>query len=613
MSRTIQDQDQPSRQAIDAVPFNIDQGQDEGQVQGQDEDPNGEVIPPRNNGEIHARRKARFDQSVVARRVILQNVIGDLRSGRSTRAQLKHFSEHQAHISMVEPKKVWEALEDSDWLEAMHEELNNFKFNNVWELVEKPKECRNVIGTKWIFKNKQDEHGIVVRNKARLVAQGYSQIEGIDFGETYAPVARLESIRILLAYASSHNFKLQQMDVKSAFLNGPLHELVYVKQPPGFEDPDFPNHVYKLNKALYGLKQAPRAWYEHLRELLFDHGFEVGKIDPTLFTKKVNGKLFVCQIYVDDIIFGSANKTFNDDFSKLMTSEFKMSYMGEMRFFLGFEIKQMRGGTFFCQAKYIQDMLKRFNMKDLKGSPTPMATKVHLELNPNGKDVDQKVYRSMIGSLLYLCASRPDIVLSVGVCARYQAAPKESHLMAVKRIFRYLVHTPNFGLWYPRDSPFSLCGYTDSDWAGDKDDRKSTSGGCQFLGRSLVCWSSKKQNCISLSTAEAEYVAAASGCTQLLWMRQTLKEYGVNFDKVPLLCDNESAIKIAYNPVDHIRTKHIEIRHHFIRDHVNRGDIELMYVPTKDNLADIFTKPLDEARFCYLRNELNIVDSRSFT
>jgi hypothetical protein len=353
---------------------------------------------------------------------------------------------------MVEPKKVWEALEDSDWLEAMHEELNNFKFNNVWELVEKPKECRNVIGTKWIFKNKQDEHGIVVRNKARLVAQGYSQIEGIDFGETYAPVARLESIRILLAYAAHHNFKLQQMDVKSAFLNGPLHELVYVKQPPGFEDPDFPNHVYKLNKALYGLKQAPRAWYEHLRELLFDHGFEVGKIDPTLFTKKVNGKLFVCQIYVDDIIFGSANKTFNDDFSKLMTSEFKMSYMGEMRFFLGFEIKQASGGTFFCQAKYIQDMLKRFNMKDLKGSPTPMATKVHLELNPNGKDVDQKVYRSMIGSLLYLCASRPDIVLSVGVCARYQAAPKESHLMAVKRIFRYLVHTPNFGLWYPRDS-----------------------------------------------------------------------------------------------------------------------------------------------------------------
>ena len=461
------------------------------------------------------------------------------------------------------------------------------------------------------IKNKQDEHGMVVRNKARLVAQGYSQIEGIDFGETYAPVARLESIRILLAYASHHNFKLQQMDVKSDFLNGPLNELVYVKQPPGFEDLKYPNHVYKLDKALYGLKQAPRAWYEHLRELLVDRGFQVGEIDPTLFTKKVNGELFICQLYVDDIIFGFTNKAFNEEFSKLMTDRFEMSMMGEMKFFLGFEIKQLREGTFINQAKYIQDMLKKYELLDLKGASTPMQTKCHLELNPKGKDVDQKVYRSMIGSLLYLCASRPDIVLAVGVCARYQAAPKESHDVAVKRIFRYLAYTPTYGLWYPKDANFSLCGYTDSDSAGDHDDRKSTSGACQFIGRSLVSWSSKKKNCISLSTAEAEYVAAASCCTQLLWMRQTLKEYGVDCDKVPLLCDNESAIKIAYNPVQHSRTKHIEIRHHFIRDHVARGDIDLSYVGTRDQLADIFTKPLEEGRFCFLRNELNIIDSRS--
>jgi hypothetical protein len=589
------------------------QSNDQGQANGHDEDQNDQDFPPRVNEEIEARRKARVERTLELRGHTLDKVIGDVRGKVSTRRQLANFSDHQAHIAMVEPQKVWEALEDPDWLEAMHEELNNFERNKVWRLVEKPKECRNVIGTKWIFKNKQDENGIVVRNKARLVAQGFSQVEGIDYGETYAPVARLESIRILLAYASHQNFKLQQMDVKSAFLYGPLKEEVYVKQPPGFEDPNFPNHVYKLDKALYGLKQAPRAWYEHLRELLLDRGFEVGQIDPTLFTKKVDGELFICQLYVDDIIFGSTNKAFNDQFSKLMTDRFQMSMMGEMRFFLGFEIKQLREGTFINQAKYTQDMLKRFKMKDVKGVATPMQTKCHLELNPNGKDVDQKVYRSMIGSLLYLCASRPDIVLSVGVCARYQAAPKESHLVAVKRIFRYLVHTPNYGLWYPKGSNFSLCGYTDSDWAGDKDDRKSTSGACQFLGRSLVCWSSKKQNCISLSTAESEYVAAASACTQLLWMRQTLKEFGVIWDKVPLLCDNESAIKIAYNPVQHTRTKHIEIRHHFIRDHVARGDIELSYVCTKEQLADIFTKPLDEARFCYLRNELNIIDSRSLT
>ncbi|KAK1661717.1 hypothetical protein QYE76_049876, partial [Lolium multiflorum] len=592
-----QEQDPPS--------YVQDQGQDQGQDQpiihnGQDGDPNDQVdqvTPPRprkTKEEIEARRLARRERNLELRGHTHDKVLGDVRAKVSTRRQLANFSHHHAYISLVEPKKVFEALEDSDWLEAMHEELNNFKRNKVWTLVKKPKECRNVIGTKWIFKNKQDEFGNVVRNKARLVAQGFSQVEGIDFGETYAPVARLESIRILFAYASHHNFKLQQMDVKSAFLNGPLHEEVYVKQPPGFEDLNFPNHVYKLDKALYGLKQAPRAWYEHLKELLVDRGFDVGLIDPTLFTKRVNGELFVCQLYVDDIIFGSTNKAFNDEFSKLMTDRFEMSMMGEMKFFLGFEIKQLREGTFINQAKYLQDMLKRFKMTEMKGVATPMVTKCHLALDPNGKEVDQKVYRSMIGSLLYLCASRPDIVLSVGVCARYQASPKESHMMALKRIFRYLVDTPRYGIWYPKGSSFILNGYTDADWAGDKDDRKSTSGACQFLGRSLVCWSSKKQNCISLSTAEAEYVAAASGCTQLLWMRQTLKEYGVICDKVPLLCDNESAIKIAYNPVQHSRTKHIEIRNHFIRDHVARGDIELIYVPTKDQLADIFTKPLDE-------------------
>ncbi|KAK1620384.1 hypothetical protein QYE76_025901, partial [Lolium multiflorum] len=451
----------------------------------------------------------------------LQNIIGDLKRNVTTRRQLANFCAHHAFVSKEEPLKVDDALKDPDWLNAMQEELNNFKRNDVWTLMKRPDHCRNVIGTKWIFKNKQDESGTVIRNKARLVAQGYSQVEGVDFGETFAPVARLESIRILLAFASHHGFKLQQMDVKSAFLNGPLHEEVYVKQPPGFEDPHFPDHVFKLKKALYGLKQAPRAWYEHLKELLEDRGFEVGKIDPTLFTKKVNGELFVCQLYVDDIIFGSTNTKFNDEFAMLMTNRFEMSMMGELKYFLGFEIKQMQQGTFINQAKYLQDMLKRFDMKGAKGIGTPMQLKCQLTLDEAGKAVDTKLYRSMIGSLLYLCASRPDIMLSVGMCARFQASPKESHLVAVKRIFRYLVDTPHFGLWYPRDTDFALVGFTDSDWAGDKIDRKSTSGACHFLGRSLVCWSSKKQNCVSVSTAEAEYIAAASSCAQILWMRQT--------------------------------------------------------------------------------------------
>ena len=342
---------------------------------------------------------------------------------------------------------------------------------------------------------------------------------------------------------------------------------MYVEQPPGFEDPKHPNYVYKLHKALYGLKQAPRAWYECLKNFLLRKGFEIGKADPTLFTRKVDREIFVCQIYVDDIIFGSTNQIWCDDFSRIMTKGLEMSMMGELTFFLGFQIKQLKDGTFISQTKYTKDMLKKFNMEDAKPIKTPMSTQGHLDLNEEVKVVDQKVYRSMIGSLLYLCASRPDIMLSVCMCARFQANPKECHLMAVKRILRYLVFTPNLGLWYPKGSSFDLLGYSDSDYVGCKVDRKSTTGTCQFLGRSLVAWSSKKQNSVALSTAEAEYVTAGVCCAQLLWMKQTLSDFGCHFSAIPLLCDNESAIKLANNPVQHSRTKHIDIRHHFLRDH----------------------------------------------
>jgi hypothetical protein len=402
------------------------------------------------------------------------------------------------------------------------------------------------------------------------------------------------------------------MDVKSAFFNGPIKEEVYVEQPPGFEDSEYPNHVYKLSKALYGLKQAPRAWYECLRDFLITNGFKVGKADPTLFTKTIANDLFVCQIYVDDIIFGSTNKSTCEEFSRIMIQKFEMSMMGELKYFLGFQVKQLQEGTFISQTKYIQDILTKFGMKDAKPIKTPMGTNGHLDLDTGGKSIDQKIYRSMIGSLLYLCASRPDIMLSVCMCARFQVDPKEVHLRAVKRILRYLVHTSKFGLWYPKGSPFDLIGYSDADWAGYKIDRKSTTGTCQFLGRSLVSWASKKQNSIALSTAEAEYIAAGHCCAQLLWMRQTLRDYGYKLTKVPLLCDNESAIRMADNPVEHSRTKHIAIRYHFLRDHQQRGDIEIVYVSTKEQLADIFTKPLDEKTFTKLRNELNILDFQNF-
>jgi hypothetical protein len=388
-----------------------------------------------------------------------------------------------------------------------------------------------------------------VRNKARLVVQGYSQVEGLDFDKTFAPIARLEAFQILLAYATSHNIKLYQMDVKSAFLNDKINELVYVEQPPDFEDSKKPNHMYKLSKVLYVLKQTPRAWYERLQNFLVSKEFKVENVDVTLFTKKIGDDLFVCQIYVDDVIFDSTNQDFCEEFGNMMSQEFEMSMIGELSFFPGFQVNQIKDETFICQSRYVNDLFKRFDMDNSKPIKTHMATNTHLDLDEGGNLVDLKIYRSMISSLLYLTVSRPGIIFSVCMCVRFQASLKECYMMAVNRILKYLRQTSNLGLWYPKGAQFTLIGYSDSDYAGCKIDRNSTLGTCQLLVRSLVSWSSKKQNSVALYTTEAEYIPTASCCAQLLWMKQTLLDYGVKFDCIPLLCDNESAIKIATNSV----------------------------------------------------------------
>jgi len=350
-----------------------------------------------------------------------------------------------------------------------------------------------VIGKRWIFRNKMDEDGNITKNKASLVTKGYRQEEDIDYDETYAPIARLEAIRLLLAYASIIKFKLYQMDVKNVFLNGFIKEDVYVEQPPGFEDYKFSNHIYKLKKALYGLKKAPRSWYEHLSTFLLENDFERGKIDSTLFIKRVGEHILLVQVYVDDIIFGSTNKSLCEGFASIMHGEFEMSMMRELTFFLGLQIKQMEEGTLISQSKYCKEVLKKIEMDNAKAASTPMATSCYLDKDESGIEVNQIMFRGMIGSILYLTASRPDIMQSVCVCARYQASPKESHLIAVKRILKYLKGTISFGLWYPSGPSLSLIGYSDVDYGGCKIDRKSTSGTCHLLGSSLVSWHSKKQ------------------------------------------------------------------------------------------------------------------------
>ncbi|KAK6115596.1 hypothetical protein DH2020_007865 [Rehmannia glutinosa] len=416
---------------------------------------------------------------------------------------------------------------------------------------------------------------------------------------------------MFLAHAAHKNFTVYQMDVKSAFLNGLLEEEVYVEQPPDFEQKTIGDKVYKLKKALYGLKQAPRAWYDTLSQFLIDNGFTKGKVDRTLFRiqdvfEKGQDCLLV-QIYVDDIIFGATNESLCKKFSKLMQGEFEMSMMGELNFFLGLQIKQCQEGIYISQSKYTKELLKKFGIEEGRTVSTPMATNVKIDKDEKGKPVDESKYPGMIGSLLYLTASRPDILHAVCLCARFQSNPKESHMSAVKRIFRYLKGTIQYGLFYPKNENFYLKGYSDSGYAGNIDDRKSTSGSCQFLGDCLVSWFSKKQNCVSLLTAEAEYISVAFCCTQLLWMKQTLADYKCSFESVPIFCDNISAINIAQNPVHHNRTKHIEIRHHFLRDCVSKRKIEISFVSSQDQLADIFTKSLSSETFASIRARLGIM------
>ncbi|GKC04033.1 retrovirus-related pol polyprotein from transposon TNT 1-94, partial [Tanacetum coccineum] len=466
---------------------------------------------------------------------------------------------------------VSKALKHLGWIDAMQEELNQFYRNKVWTLVPLPY-GKIAIGSKWVFRNKKDEHGTIIKNKARLVIHGYSQEEGIDYDETFAPMARMEAIRIFLAFVTYMNFKVYQMDVKSAFLNGKLKEEVYVKQPPGFESSEFPDYVCKLDKALYGLKQAPRAWYETLSTFLIQNKFANGRIDNTLFIYKSKGEVLLVQVYVDDIIFGLISYKLCKQFKKVMIKIFEMSMMGELTYFLGLQIKQDDKGILICQEKYTKNLLKKYKISDSALVKTPMVPPNNLGPKLASKSVNETSYRGMIGSLMYLTTTRPYIQFSKVLCVRYQSNPKESHLIAMKRILMYL------------------------------------KGACQILGGKLVCWSAKKQQSVAMSSVEAKYVAAAGCCASIIWMKSQLSNYDIHYKMVPIFCDNTSAIAISNNLVLHSRTKHIDIRYHFIRDHILKGDIELHFIPTEYQLADIFTKPLDELTFTRLKAELGIFD-----
>ncbi|GJV71749.1 putative ribonuclease H-like domain-containing protein [Tanacetum coccineum] len=451
----------------------------------------------------------------------------------------------------VKPKKVIEALEDPSWIEAMQEELLQFQLQKVWTLVNLPNGKR-AIKTKWVFRNKKDERGIVIRNKARLVAQGYTQEEGINYDEVFALVARIEAIRLFFAYASFMGFIVYQMDVKSAFLYGTIKEEVYVCQPPGFEDPQFPDKVYKVEKTLYGLHQAPKAWYETLSTYLIINGFRRGTIDKTLFIKQDKG----------DILFDA--------------QEIPDEFYGGTYFLLRIQVQQKEDGIFISQDKYVAEILKKFDFATVKTASTPMEPNKALVKDEEADSVDVHLYISMIGSLMYLTASRPNITFVVCACARFQVTPKTSHLHAVKRIFRYLKGQPKLGLWYPRDSPFDLEAFLDSDYAG----------------------------AIANSITEAEYVVAANCCGRVLWIQNQMLDYGFNFMNTEIYIDNESTICIVNNSVFHSKTKHIEIRHHFIRDSYEKKLIQVIKIHKDHNvLTKAFGVSRLDERECIIKQK----------
>ncbi|KAM0017627.1 putative RNA-directed DNA polymerase [Helianthus debilis subsp. tardiflorus] len=509
-------------------------------------------------------------------------------------------------LSISDPSNFQEASIKQEWKNAMLKELEAIEKHNTWELVTLPS-GKNVVGLKWLFKTKNGADGKVLKHKARLVVKGYSQQPGIDYQETFAPVARFETIRVVISVAAQQGWNLHQLDVKTAFLNGDLTEEIYVSQPEGFERVGSEDKVYRLKKALYGLKQAPRAWYSRIDGYFTQHGYVRSENEPTLYVKKEGGDIIYVCLYVDDIIYTSSSHKLVKEFKEGMEKEFEMTDMGLLKLFLGLEVKQTSKGVFISQEKYAKALVSKFGMEGCRGEETPMNANEKLCRDDQAEKVDEVMFRSLVGGLIYLTHTRPDLVFSVSLLSRFMQRPSKLHFGAAKRIVRYVAGTSDFGIWYARGSPVQLVGYTDSDWASSIDDRKSVSANVFTLGSGVVTWSCKKQSTVALSSTEAEYVASSAATTQAIWLRRVLSDLGISQESpTNVFCDNLSAINLSRNPVMHGRSKHIEIKHHYVRDMVSQQQISLEYCGTNMQLADVLTKALAREKFIHFRRLLGV-------
>ena len=521
-----------------------------------------------------------------------------------------HSALHVADV--MEPETIQQALkspESSQWKRAADEEIASLKENDTWDLVELP-EGKRVVGCKWVFKTKHDKNGQVERFKARLVARGFAQTYGIDYEETFSPVVRFSSIRVLLAFAVQRGMLIHQMDVVTAFLNGELAEEIFMEQPPGFVQTGEEELVCKLKKSLYGLKQSPRCWNIAFCKFMTAQGFEESVADPCIFIRR-ESVLSIVAVYVDDLIIITESEDEMDCIKGALKNRFKMKDMGILHYCLGVSVEydDVHGRVKIGQAHYIRKMLERYGLGDANPVSVPMNPNVHLVKDDGySKPVDAVRYQSIVGSLIYAATgTRPDIAQAVAVVSKFNGCPTEANMTAVKRILRYLKGTIDLTLQYVKGSDHGLVGYSDADWAGNLDDRHSTTGNVFLLSGAATTWLSRKQPTVTLSTSEAEYVAMSSAAQEIIWLRSLLNELGLSTrDPTILFEDNRGAIALSKNPVSHKRTKHIDIRYHFVRETVEAGTINICYCPTSDMLADMFTKPIPKTRFEMLRTKIGL-------
>ena len=516
---------------------------------------------------------------------------------------------HTAYLtSVIEPRSMEEAMSSDcskEWKAAADAEYESLILNDTWELTELPP-GRKPVGCKWIFRLKYGSSGNIERFKGRVVAKGYSQKYGIDYDETFSPVVRFSSVRTLLAYAVENDMMIHQMDVNTAFLNGSLNEEIYMEQPEGYVVSGKEHLVCKLKKSIYGLKQSPRCWNSAFHQHMEQLGFKQSSADPCVYIQ-TGDSLNIIAVYVDDLILICKSEEEMLKLKRSLSARFSTKDMGELHYCLGINIFQDKEQKclWLNQELYIKKLIQKYGLSDAKEVHTPADLNVKLLKDDSvSKPVDPSTYQSMVGSLLYAAiATRPDISQAVSVVSKFNSCPTEAHLTAVKRILRYLKGTASLSLKYQKTELGTVTAYSDADWAGDLDDRHSTSGNIFIMANAAVSWLSKKQATVSLSTSEAEYVALSTATQEAVWLKKLLTDLGAVPDKATVIMeDNQGAIAMARNPVGHARTKHIDIRYHFVRECVAEGTIELVYCPTKLMLADLLTKPLPREQFERLRS-----------